>query len=568
MIASHPALDLAALGMRIFPAHTAHNGRCSCNSPQCQNPGKHPRFPGWQAHATTDPAQIQRWRSALTHTNWGYAVDGAVLDVDPRNGGDESLQQLQRDRGAIPDTWRVLTGGGGEHHYFILPDGVTVKSGPLEGYPGLDIKTLGSLVIAPGSVHASGRRYEWDGAAHPEDMPRAEAPAWLIELARRPRSIETAPVSDDAPITQSRNVTLTSLGGRLRRSGLSQSAIEAALLATNAERCQPPLSSAEVCSIAKSIARYPAGTLPPPPPQDPDVEELRERLQIAEAAAMDTAIVRAHNLELAESQRRASRALQVVLAELSSTLKPSRDKLVGIATVIEIHERKKSDRHTDPDLGVNVTRAGVAAKCGLSEDSVTAGWKALRVGGHDFGRQDVARKVQDDSRLGYHQETDVWLKPSESIAEDVGALLFVETPRKQGGKRPETPKVYCDICKSTHTIRKQYTECQGCSNKWDDTSYDINQRNEELAEKARLKEEADRARLASLPAAYDLGKTLIASDEEPRETLVATPLSNTESGRLLASHEKPKPQTLWTPPPPGEGIEEFDPWVNVPGRLN
>ncbi len=281
----HPALALAAYGLRVFPAHNIHNGRCSCGNPQCQNPGKHPRFSGWQSEATTNPAQIDRWCRRFPFANWGYAVDGLVLDVDPRNGGDESLARLERDHESIPDTWRLITGGGGEHHYFKLRPGVTVKSGPLEGYPGLDIKTVGSLVIAPGSVHASGRRYEWDGAAHPDDIPRAEAPPFLIELASARRKA-TAVVSDSEPITQNRNDTLTSLGGKLRHDGLSQGAIEAALLVTNEERCQPPLDDDEVRAIAKSVARYPAGTLPPPPVALVEVQERAQRSSSLQSATM------------------------------------------------------------------------------------------------------------------------------------------------------------------------------------------------------------------------------------------------------------------------------------------
>jgi len=69
-----------------------------------------------------------------------------------------------------------------------------------------------------------------------------------------------------------RNAALASMAGRLRRDGLSEQAIEAALQATNAERCAPPLSADEVQAIARSIGRYPAGALPVPQaaPSTPD----------------------------------------------------------------------------------------------------------------------------------------------------------------------------------------------------------------------------------------------------------------------------------------------------------
>jgi hypothetical protein len=53
-----------------------------------------------------------------------------------------------------------------------------------------------------------------------------------------------------------RNTTLTSFAGSMRRRGMSQSAMKAALLVENRHRCHPQLPSAEVELIAASVARY------------------------------------------------------------------------------------------------------------------------------------------------------------------------------------------------------------------------------------------------------------------------------------------------------------------------
>jgi hypothetical protein len=57
------------------------------------------------------------------------------------------------------------------------------------------------------------------------------------------------------PVGQ-RNAYLTSLAGSMRRRGMSQSAIEAALFVENELKCDPPLPSDEIRGIAKSIMRY------------------------------------------------------------------------------------------------------------------------------------------------------------------------------------------------------------------------------------------------------------------------------------------------------------------------
>ncbi len=74
------------------------------------------------------------------------------------------------------------------------------------------------------------------------------------------------PTTSQATISAGcRNVTLTQFAGTMRKRGMVPAAIEAALLAQNAESCDPPLPPAEVRQIAASIGRYPAGEFSAPP---------------------------------------------------------------------------------------------------------------------------------------------------------------------------------------------------------------------------------------------------------------------------------------------------------------
>ena len=72
--------------------------------------------------------------------------------------------------------------------------------------------------------------------------------------AKPPRE-GAGPVSERIP-TGSRNTVLTSVAGSMRRRGLGEEAIFAALRIFNQERCTPPLDEAEIRKIAKSIAGY------------------------------------------------------------------------------------------------------------------------------------------------------------------------------------------------------------------------------------------------------------------------------------------------------------------------
>lgn len=66
---------------------------------------------------------------------------------------------------------------------------------------------------------------------------------------------KTAPQIGEHIPEGSRNTTLTSMAGSMRRRGMTEDKIAAALLKVN-QRCDPPLDEAEVRSIAKSISRY------------------------------------------------------------------------------------------------------------------------------------------------------------------------------------------------------------------------------------------------------------------------------------------------------------------------
>src|SRR5215208_2537952 len=105
------ALEYARRGRPVFPCYeVGPEGHCSCRKGlQCEHPGKHPRWErGTLEHghldATTDEALIRHWWGKWPHANVAALVlrGEMVLDVDPRNGGFESLRTLEAKAGPIP----------------------------------------------------------------------------------------------------------------------------------------------------------------------------------------------------------------------------------------------------------------------------------------------------------------------------------------------------------------------------------------------------------------------------------------------------------------------------------
>ena len=132
--------------------------------------------------ATSDLAQVLSWWQEWPDANIGihcHASGLLVIDVDPRNGGDDTFWELERELGELHCP-TATTGGGGMHYYFRHPDeNVVGKLGE-----GVDVKSRGYVLAWP-SIHPSGQPYMWErwGA---EGKPANLPPAWLQRVIARP----------------------------------------------------------------------------------------------------------------------------------------------------------------------------------------------------------------------------------------------------------------------------------------------------------------------------------------------------------------------------------------------
>jgi hypothetical protein len=134
--------------------------------------------------ATTDSVLIAEWWRRSPSANVGIATGSVsglvVVDIDLPKGGRESLQALLATGQQLVPTLTSHTGGQGLHLFYAQPPGAAVPNavGRLPGLsqelPGIDLRGDGGYVVAPPSIHASGRRYRWDRRAI------AELPTWIL----------------------------------------------------------------------------------------------------------------------------------------------------------------------------------------------------------------------------------------------------------------------------------------------------------------------------------------------------------------------------------------------------
>jgi hypothetical protein len=141
-----------------------------------------------------------------------------------------------------------------------MPD----RAGPLRNRvglaPGIDLRGEGGLIIAPPSIHPSGKAYAWIEGRGP-DRPLAALPDWLERLARGIGSGIGHPLSHWRALVKegitegARNNTIASLAGHLLWHGVDPDVVLEMLLCWNRVRCRPPLDDEEVARTVRSITR-------------------------------------------------------------------------------------------------------------------------------------------------------------------------------------------------------------------------------------------------------------------------------------------------------------------------
>jgi hypothetical protein len=239
------ALRLATLGYAVFP---------------CRANDKRPATANGLLDASADPGVVAKMFATVPNANLAMRTDGLVVfDLDTIAGRDNPWLSDEHDKiSELASAPLQRTPRGGRHFVFRQPEGRRFRNSAGRIAPNVDVRADGGyIVIAPSTI--DGKAYRWAQPidCEPEKLP--VAPPWLvgmIDSASRPAGTTNEPMPAGAIIEGSRNATLTRLAGQMRRFGMSQSEIEAALHRANAERCAPMLPDAEVAIIAASVARY------------------------------------------------------------------------------------------------------------------------------------------------------------------------------------------------------------------------------------------------------------------------------------------------------------------------
>ncbi len=127
----------------------------------------------------------RRWPHAGVSVICGRISGLVVLDADPRNGNGFALIEHR-----LPPTPVAETGGGGCHLYFSACGLVIPKVPAL--LPGVGLQGEASFVVAPPSLHPSGRPYRWRPGLALGEVPLGPLPLMIRQLVAIHRKGEQA----------------------------------------------------------------------------------------------------------------------------------------------------------------------------------------------------------------------------------------------------------------------------------------------------------------------------------------------------------------------------------------
>jgi predicted P-loop ATPase len=238
------ALAYASKGWHVFPCQ-----------PNLKTP--FPKTHGYQ-DATIDLEKITKWWTDEPNANIGIAtgkISGFfVLDVDNKNGarGDETLEQKEKEFGAIKQTVESVTWSKGRHIFFKYPSvEIKCRTALFGDGCGIDIRGDGGYIIAPTSVVA-GCPYEWEVSCHPDDIKIGDAPQWLIDVCRMSQKLKDLGDENDKVPEGGRNAAMFDAAVHLKRAGVLKADAWESLKKTNDRKCSPPLGEDELQRIFNS----------------------------------------------------------------------------------------------------------------------------------------------------------------------------------------------------------------------------------------------------------------------------------------------------------------------------
>ena len=248
--------------------------------------------------ATTDKATISGWWDRYPAANIGIAtgeINGfVVLDVDRHDeakDGAESLRELEKAMGPLPDTVEALTANGGRHLFFQYPQGQNIRN-KAGIAPGIDIRANGGYIVGAPSQLNNGKAYEWEASAYPNETTIAPLPEtwlkWLLSSCGRVALPGNVPQGG-------RNDALFRFAASLRAQNYNEVVILQRMQEANLT-FKPPMEDQEVTRIFQSVLKYPPNVPLSQMQGVPQAQDKKTRPRLSRASLADELSARGYGV--------------------------------------------------------------------------------------------------------------------------------------------------------------------------------------------------------------------------------------------------------------------------------
>lgn len=212
-------------------------------------------------NASTNEMQVRKWWKEHPNANVGIATGAmsgnlVVIDFDIDedkgiNGYHAFLDYCRERKITFPETITVITGRGGYHFYYRYDSNIVLncRTGVIEG---VDIRADGGYVVAPGSIHANGNKYEFENDFN--DCQLEECTKDVIDFINYKTKSESEKFHLPEIVPEGmRNATFYKLACSLQASGLSDETITEMVIKEANSRCAPAMSNDDFKELEKTI---------------------------------------------------------------------------------------------------------------------------------------------------------------------------------------------------------------------------------------------------------------------------------------------------------------------------
>jgi hypothetical protein len=255
-----------------YPIFTDNSVKCSCSREfDCPNKGKHPihkyKFIDGLNYDDVKEIYFEEFRQN-PNLNIGFKVSGfSVLDVDNRHNGDKTLEQLAFEYDIDFNHVISVKCSNGQHIY-VSNRNLKNTAGFIG--EGLDVRSEGGFIVAPGSLHKSGKAYKWNEIGELATIPRDWFEKDSVEVATSKSGNQKAGLmlqdiklpnrltSDYVIKDGERHLTLFKWACRERGNGANAERLYDILITIRDSYCETgeePITDDEIRFLADSVAK-------------------------------------------------------------------------------------------------------------------------------------------------------------------------------------------------------------------------------------------------------------------------------------------------------------------------